>query len=197
MIKGELISFDRVKGYGFVAPESGGDDVFIHVNDLYGDKNLLSPGAIVEFRPEHGVRGLKASEVTVVRPAAPTPTPTPTPSTVTATPTSTATATSIRRVVLAAAPTASVAAPTAATSATTPTTPEPVPATAAITGDTADTVADTATATSTIAPTVDFEHEITEALLRVEPELTSRQILDIRKRLVRIARAHERGETAA
>jgi len=189
MIKGELISFDRVKGYGFVAPESGGDDVFIHVNDLYGDKNLLSPGAIVEFRPEHGVRGLKASEVTVVRPAAPTSTP----STATSTPTSPATATSIRRVVLASAPTASVTS-AAATSATTP---GPAPATAAITADTAGTAAETATATSAIAPTVDFEHEITEALLRVEPELTSRQILDIRKRLVRIARAHERGETAA
>ena len=186
MIKGELISFDRIKGYGFVAPESGGDDVFIHVNDLYGDKNLLSPGAIVEFRPEHGVRGLKASEVTVVRPAAPTPTPTA--STATSTPTSPATATSIRRVVLASAPTASAATPAAAASATAP---GPVPATAAITADTSDTAAKTATATGTIAPTVDFEHEITEALLRVEPELTSRQILDIRKRLVRIARAHE------
>ncbi|MBS2964845.1 cold shock domain-containing protein, partial [Actinocrinis puniceicyclus] len=103
MIKGEVISFDRIKGYGFVAPESGGEDVFIHVNDLCGDKNLLSPGCIVEFRTEDGVRGLKASEVTVVQPAAVP---------AASTGTSTAAATSIRRVALASAAEASSTDPT-------------------------------------------------------------------------------------
>jgi len=125
MIKGEVISFDRVKGYGFVAPEAGGEDVFIHVNDLYSDKNLLSAGCIVEFRLEEGDRGPKASEVTVVQPAA------------------------------------------AGT---------PVEAVEPAGGEgLRDALA-----------AGDFEHEVTEALLRVEPELTSRQILDIRKRVLRI-----------
>jgi hypothetical protein len=34
-----------------------------------------------------------------------------------------------------------------------------------------------------------FEHEVTEALLRVAPELTSGQILEIRKRLLYLAQS--------
>lgn len=41
----------------------GGEDVFIHVNDLTFDKRLVTPGALVEFDVEEGDRGLKASEV--------------------------------------------------------------------------------------------------------------------------------------
>jgi CspA family cold shock protein len=57
---GTVVSFDRIKGYGFVAPDVGGEDVFIHVNDLndlHGDKALLGPGCLVEFRLEEGDRG--------------------------------------------------------------------------------------------------------------------------------------------
>jgi hypothetical protein len=36
----------------------------------------------------------------------------------------------------------------------------------------------------------EYEHELTESLLRVEPELTSRQILEIRRRLFAIAHTH-------
>jgi cold shock CspA family protein len=68
-MRGTVVSFDRIKGYGFVAAESGGDDVFLHVNDLLDDKSLLGPGSVVEFVIEEGDRGPKASSVTVVRPA--------------------------------------------------------------------------------------------------------------------------------
>jgi len=65
--RGSIVSFDRTKGYGFVAPESGGEDVFVHVNDLLDNKSLMIPGQIVEFTPDQGDRGPKASNVTVVQ----------------------------------------------------------------------------------------------------------------------------------
>ena len=66
MVQGKVIRFDEVRGYGFVAPETGGDDVFIHVNDLEFDKRHLAVGAVVDFEVEDGDRGLKASTVTLV-----------------------------------------------------------------------------------------------------------------------------------
>ncbi len=69
MVQGKVIRFDEVRGYGFVAPDSGGDDVFIHVNDLEFDKRNLAVGAVVDFVVEDGDRGLKASTVTLVAPA--------------------------------------------------------------------------------------------------------------------------------
>ncbi|MGA9872189.1 MAG: cold shock domain-containing protein [Rhodococcus sp. (in: high G+C Gram-positive bacteria)] len=57
--------FDEFKGYGFVAPDEGGEDVFIHVNDLEFDKRLLAPGVRVEYFAEHGDRGLKAGQVRI------------------------------------------------------------------------------------------------------------------------------------
>jgi CspA family cold shock protein len=66
VVRGSVVSFDRTKGYGFVAPDSGGEDVFVHVNELLGDKSLMVPGQIVEFVLGEGDRGPKASQVTVV-----------------------------------------------------------------------------------------------------------------------------------
>jgi cold shock CspA family protein len=61
-----VVSFDRIKGYGFVEPEDGGDDVFVHVNDMEGDKHLLAAGSVVEYQLQEGDRGLKAAQVSVV-----------------------------------------------------------------------------------------------------------------------------------
>ncbi|MBE1877078.1 cold shock domain-containing protein [Myceligenerans sp. TRM 65318] len=66
MVQGRVIRYDEVRGYGFVAPDEGGDDVFLHVNDLEFDKRRLVVGAVVEFDTEDGDRGPKASQVTLV-----------------------------------------------------------------------------------------------------------------------------------
>lgn len=63
MVAGRVVSFDEIKGYGFVAPDTGGEDVFIHVNDLQFDKHLLEIGKRVEFTVDEGDRGPKASRV--------------------------------------------------------------------------------------------------------------------------------------
>jgi CspA family cold shock protein len=64
--RGKVIRFDEVRGYGFIAPESGGDDVFMHVNDLTFDKRLVGQGVQVEFEVDEGDRGLKASAVGLI-----------------------------------------------------------------------------------------------------------------------------------
>jgi cold shock CspA family protein len=66
MVSGRVVRFDEVRGYGFVAPDGGGEDVFIHVNDLAFDKRLLAQGTMVEFTVEEGERGPKASHVRMV-----------------------------------------------------------------------------------------------------------------------------------
>lgn len=64
--RGKVLSFDPVRGYGFIAPDNGGEDVFLHVNDLLGEKSRLHTGTVVEFRVEAGERGPKASSVKMV-----------------------------------------------------------------------------------------------------------------------------------
>ncbi|MEV4564613.1 cold shock domain-containing protein [Nonomuraea sp. NPDC049419] len=66
MVTGRVLRFDQVRGYGFIAPDTGGADVFLHANDLLDDKHAVRPGTVVEFRLEGGDRGLKASDVRIV-----------------------------------------------------------------------------------------------------------------------------------
>ena len=47
---GNVKWFDSAKGYGFVTPDAGGVDIFLHVSQLTeGIENLLRPGTRVEF----------------------------------------------------------------------------------------------------------------------------------------------------
>jgi cold shock CspA family protein len=66
LIRGKVLRFDEIRGYGFIAPEDGGDDVFMHANDFRDDESLFRPGAVVEFELEEGDRGPKASGIRVV-----------------------------------------------------------------------------------------------------------------------------------
>ncbi|MCF8607535.1 cold shock domain-containing protein [Gordonia sp. HY442] len=66
---GKVVYFDSNRGFGFLAPEGGGDDVFLHINDISIDEGLLLPGAVVEFDVESTERGSKASNVSVTQEA--------------------------------------------------------------------------------------------------------------------------------
>lgn len=63
MDTGRIVRFDDTRGYGFVAPDSGGDDVFLHANDLEFEKLLARRGARVSFEVEDGPRGKFATSV--------------------------------------------------------------------------------------------------------------------------------------
>ncbi|SIS08519.1 cold-shock protein [Williamsia sterculiae] len=64
-VSGKVVHYDANRGFGFLAPESGGADVFLHINDIDIDESLLRPGAQVEFDVEETDRGAKAVNVEV------------------------------------------------------------------------------------------------------------------------------------
>ena len=64
MAIGTVKWFNNAKGYGFLTPESGGQDVFIHFSsiEMEGYKTLKE-GQTVEFELEEGPKGLHAQRV--------------------------------------------------------------------------------------------------------------------------------------
>ncbi|MDF4252205.1 cold shock domain-containing protein [Streptomyces sp. WMMB303] len=62
-VVGRVVRFDGARGYGFIAPDHGGEDVFLHANDLMMPESFVHSGVAVEFEIEDGDRGLKASSV--------------------------------------------------------------------------------------------------------------------------------------
>jgi CspA family cold shock protein len=63
MSTGTVKFFNEDKGYGFIAPEDGGKDVFVHVNGL---KDSITEGDKVSFDVEEGQKGLNAVNVTLI-----------------------------------------------------------------------------------------------------------------------------------
>jgi CspA family cold shock protein len=63
MSNGTVKFFNEGKGFGFITPEDGGKDVFVHVNELNG--NHLNEGDKVSYDVEEGQKGLNAVNVSV------------------------------------------------------------------------------------------------------------------------------------
>lgn len=63
MANGTVKFFNSVKGFGFITPESGDKDVFVHVNGTIDD---INDGDNVSFDVEEGPKGLNAVNVKVV-----------------------------------------------------------------------------------------------------------------------------------
>lgn len=59
--------FSDKKGYGFIVPEEGGDDLFVHYSEIEGDGfRTLEEEDQVEFTVGHGEKGPNAQEVIVI-----------------------------------------------------------------------------------------------------------------------------------
>jgi CspA family cold shock protein len=59
--------FNDSKGYGFIAPDEGEKDVFVHHSAITGDGyKSLAEGARVEFEPAEGAKGPEATKVALV-----------------------------------------------------------------------------------------------------------------------------------
>jgi cold shock protein len=53
MPQGTVKFFSQAKGYGFIAPDEGGGDVYVHANDVRkSGLTILSPGQKVTFDVE-------------------------------------------------------------------------------------------------------------------------------------------------
>lgn len=64
MTAGTVKWFNPSKGFGFIAPEGGGKDVFVHHSAIEGSGDTeLSEGQSVEFESEQGAKGPQATRV--------------------------------------------------------------------------------------------------------------------------------------
>lgn len=67
LVKGTVKWFNDQKGFGFITPESGAKDVFVHQSAIVATGfRSLSEGDSVQFSVEQGPKGPAAANVTKV-----------------------------------------------------------------------------------------------------------------------------------
>ena len=64
MARGTVKWFDGEKGYGFIAPDEGGEDLFVHYSAIEGSGfRSLEEGETVSYEPTRGRKGEQAANV--------------------------------------------------------------------------------------------------------------------------------------
>ena len=57
--------FNNAKGFGFIEPSGGGDDIFVHYSEIQNDGyKTLSRGQSVKYEIKQGPKGAQALNVT-------------------------------------------------------------------------------------------------------------------------------------
>jgi cold shock protein len=71
MATGTVKWFNDAKGFGFIAPDEGGTDIFIHFSAIAMEGyKTLKQGAQVSFDLTEGPKGLHAQNIVVIAPPA-------------------------------------------------------------------------------------------------------------------------------
>ncbi len=63
MQEGTVKFFNETKGFGFITPANGGQDIFVHVSGL---KDQIRENDRVSFEVQDGKKGLNAVDVRVI-----------------------------------------------------------------------------------------------------------------------------------
>ncbi|HOK96485.1 MAG TPA: cold-shock protein [Anaerohalosphaeraceae bacterium] len=64
MAVGTVKWFDEKKGFGFIIPEDGGADLFVHHSNIIAEGfRTLKDGQKVQFEPAQGKKGMEATQV--------------------------------------------------------------------------------------------------------------------------------------
>ena len=63
MQEGTVKFFNETKGFGFIAPSNGGQDIFVHVSGLMDE---IRENDKVTFEVQNGKKGLNATNVKVI-----------------------------------------------------------------------------------------------------------------------------------
>ena len=64
MQSGTVKWFNNAKGYGFIIPESGGEDVFVHYSTIDGSGfKTLKEGQVVHYEAAESPRGIQTTRV--------------------------------------------------------------------------------------------------------------------------------------
>lgn len=67
MQQGTVKWFNEQKGFGFIEPQDGSEDIFVHYTEIESDGfKTLSENQKVEFEVGEGKKGLQATSVKVV-----------------------------------------------------------------------------------------------------------------------------------
>lgn len=66
--KGKVVWFNKLKGFGFIKPDNGDRDVFVHYSGIAGDEKfkLLVEDQIVEYDLQENEKGNLAVNVKVI-----------------------------------------------------------------------------------------------------------------------------------